>query len=433
MESVGWLRDFARAQLGRVLLGKWTLVELLGIGGTAIVYEARHRNGKRVAIKLLRPDRALDPQIRERFQREGYTANAVGHPGVVRIDDDDVSDDGAAFLVMELLEGASLDKRALRAGGCLPWPVVVELMDQLLEILQVAHERNIIHRDIKPGNLFLTREGQLKVLDFGLARLTNQEPGLQSTLEGAVLGTPAFMAPEQARGARNNVTARTDIWAVGATAFFLLSARHVYEADTVNEQLAQAMTLPAPSVRDWVSDVPAGLAAVLQRALEYDPEDRWESAQQMLSELRSAAFTDRSDTDSGTGKPAELSSLGHGVSTPRPPFGRAPIGALMTAGATALAIGLTWFLMSVPPRQAKAPDTVSARPNSTAPTGAAPRFSGGLPDDIPLAASSLETAPPAAHRAAPRPSPAADREARPSASSSPRRAELTEFVEEPPF
>src|SRR5262249_12850382 len=150
---------------------KWRLDRLLGVGGMAAVYEATHRNKKRVAVKLLHAEFSQNADLRTRFLREGYAANVIEHPGAVSVLDDDVTDAGAAFLVMELLEGETLDQRWERMAGRLPAAEVFGFADQLLDVLAVAHTKGIVHRDIKPENLFVTREGTLKVLDFGIARV----------------------------------------------------------------------------------------------------------------------------------------------------------------------------------------------------------------------------------------------------------------------
>jgi serine/threonine-protein kinase len=277
------------AQVGRVLGGRWTLERLLGMGGTAGVFQAVHRNGKRVAIKVLKPGRAGDPRIRRRFLSEGYAANRVGHPAVVSVDDDGEELDGTAFLVMELLSGESLDVLCERRGGRLPWRLAAEVTLGLLDVLSVAHRRGIVHRDIKPANLWWSDEGALRVLDFGLARFADAPPvDHVRTGDEALLGTPAFMAPEQARAAASAVGPLSDLWAVGATMFALLTGRRVYEAATVEEQLALAAVSPAPAVRAVAPDLPGPVADVLQRALEHDAARRWPSADAMRKALSEA-------------------------------------------------------------------------------------------------------------------------------------------------
>jgi serine/threonine-protein kinase len=277
----------AQARVGETLRSKWRLERLLGIGGMAAVYGAVHRNQNRVAIKMLHPEHSVDQNVKSRFLREGYVANTVEHHGAVRIYDDDVTEDGAAFLVMELLEGETLIDRADRKGGYLETGEALVLVDQLLDVLCAAHDKGILHRDIKPDNLFLTTQGELKVLDFGIARvreLSGQRDG--GTGVGTFMGTPSFMAPEQARARWEDVDVRSDVWAVGATLFTLLSGRNVHEADTITEQLVLAVTQPAPSLAVYRPDLPAPVIDVVDKALAYRREDRWQTAKEMQVALR---------------------------------------------------------------------------------------------------------------------------------------------------
>ncbi|MCC6217428.1 MAG: protein kinase [Polyangiaceae bacterium] len=281
--------DRARARVGTTLAEKWTLDRLLGVGGMAAVYRATHRNGNEVALKLLHPELSREPGIRERFLREGYVANKVKHPGAVTVFDDDVTADGAAFLVMELLHGETLQARLDRMGGRLPAGEVLGLAEQLLAVLGAAHARGIVHRDLKPENLFLCEDGSLKVLDFGIARLRelSGDPAT-ATQTGGMLGTPVFMAPEQARGRWDEVDAQTDLWAVGATLFTMVSGRFVHEAETLNEVLGLAMTQRARSVTSVEPAVPPSLAQIIDRALAYEKPTRWADAGEMGAAVRAA-------------------------------------------------------------------------------------------------------------------------------------------------
>jgi eukaryotic-like serine/threonine-protein kinase len=281
----------SRARIGVVLREKWRIDRLIGVGGMASVYAATHcNNGKRVAIKVLHPELSMVPDMRSRFLREGYVANKVSHPGIVSILDDDVAEDGSVFLVMELLEGETVEMLRDRSGNLLPVSLVAQIIDRLLEILAVAHDAGIVHRDVKPENLFLTRDGTLKVLDFGIARLRELQ-GAKITLTGATsMGTPAFMPPEQARGRGELVSLRTDLWATGATMFTLATGRLVHDAETVNELLLAAMTRPAPPIRTVLPHIPAAIAAVVDRALAFDQSARWQDARTMQTALRKAAM-----------------------------------------------------------------------------------------------------------------------------------------------
>ncbi|EYF03975.1 serine/threonine-protein kinase [Chondromyces apiculatus] len=278
----------ARERVGTVLRDKWTLERLIGIGGMASVYAARHRNGKLGAVKLLHLELAHDQEWRERFLREGYTANTISHPGVVAVLDDDVTDEGSVFLVMDLLEGETADARMGREPTKVLDPgEVVRVALGVLDVLVAAHVKGIVHRDIKPENVFLTRDGQVKVLDFGIARLREMPAGTSSvTRTGATMGTPAYMPPEQALGHNHEIDARTDLWAVGATMFSLLTGRFVHEADTANKLLLAAMTRAAPPVLTHRPDVSAGLAAIVDQALAFERKDRFQSAEEMREALR---------------------------------------------------------------------------------------------------------------------------------------------------
>lgn len=311
------LNDFvterAATRVGAVLRGKWKLERVIGVGGMATVYAATHRNQSRVAIKVLHPEVSLDADVTARFLREGYVANVIDHFGTVKVLDDDVTEDGAPFLVMELLEGETVDARWERKLQRLPISEVLAIGDQILDVLAAAHDKGVVHRDLKPENLFLTRNGELRVLDFGIARLreVSSESSTQ-TRAGSLLGTPAFMAPEQARGRWEEVDSRTDIWAVGATLFTLIAGCFVHEAETVQEQLIRAATVAAPSLATLAPDVSPDLVAIIDRALAFDKTQRWPDARSMQAALRAA--TSSEDRDAPLTLPVPSSPTGSGES-----------------------------------------------------------------------------------------------------------------------
>jgi serine/threonine-protein kinase len=281
------LEEFARARLGTTLQEKWTLDNLLGVGGTASVYAARHKNGKRVAVKILHPELSRHEHFRERFLREAYVGNRISHPGAITVSDNDVTEDGCAFLVMDLLEGENLEVRRERKGGVLDALEVLSLMDATLDTLHAAHGKGIVHRDIKPENLFLTVDNQLRLLDFGIAHINvPQNPG--QTLAGVSMGTPAFMPPEQASAHWDKVDAQSDLWAVGASMFTLLTGRYVHQGGTVNESLVLAVTKPAPRIEAVNPRVPSNVATIVNKALERDKGKRYQTAEQMQREIRVA-------------------------------------------------------------------------------------------------------------------------------------------------
>jgi serine/threonine protein kinase len=285
-------QDRAARRVGTVLKGKYGIERLLGVGGMATVYMAVHRNGRRIAIKLLHEELAIHGDVRARFVREGYVANAVGHEGAVRVFDDDITEDGAAFLVMELLEGETLSDRCQRRGGRLPCVEVLALAHRLLDVLAAAHARGIVHRDIKPENLFFTSDRQLKILDFGIARMKD-DPGAMATVTGARIGTPAFMPPEQALGRAHEIDARTDLWAVGATMFSLLAGRTVHVADSAAEMIVITATTPPRPLEEVEPSLPREVTAVVDRALRFTRDARWPSAREMqgaIEEAHLAAF-----------------------------------------------------------------------------------------------------------------------------------------------
>ncbi len=327
--------ELAQSRLGRVVASRWTLVKLLGIGGMASVYEAKHRNGRRAALKILHPHVLSNPTARQRFLSEGYAANKVEHPGVVLVLDDG-EDGDLLFLVMELLSGRSLAER-LAADGPLPVKDVVLASAVVLDVLAMAHDRNVVHRDIKPSNIFELSTGGIKVLDFGVARVRDLASATL-TESGVTLGTPAFMAPEQAAGRLDQVDALTDIWAVGATMFQLLTGRLAHESSTPNAAIVAAATRRVPPVRSVRPDVPVEVAQVVDRALAFMRNERWPDARAMRRALLTSmpeAGTPSEVRDLGTLPDTVLSRRGE-----RPRRGRALlwVGVLATLAGIALVL-----------------------------------------------------------------------------------------------
>ncbi|AUX47265.1 uncharacterized protein SOCE26_087830 [Sorangium cellulosum] len=276
-------RAACERRVGTTLRGKWTIDRLLGIGGMAAVYAATHKIGRREAIKILHPEVARSKDLRARFEREAQAVNRFRHPGVVEIRDIDTTDDGAPFLVMELLEGESLADRLQRLGS-LETGEVLRLMDELLDVLGAAHDQGIIHRDIKLDNLFVENGGRLKVLDFGIARMRDGVKTAMRTRTGATLGTVSYMAPEQVRGI--SVDHRADLFAVGATMFRLLAKRRIHEARTESELLVKMATMAAPPLASVAPETPQGLCLLVDRALAFDRERRYPDARTMQADMR---------------------------------------------------------------------------------------------------------------------------------------------------
>lgn len=270
----------AHEHIGRTLRGKWTLEALLGVGGMAAVYAATHRNGGRAAIKLLHHELGAMAEVRTRFVREGYLANRVGHPAVVRALDDDVDDDGTPFLVMELVEGETLEQRA--AEELMNAEELLAVAEQILEVLSAGHERGIVHQDLKPANLLVDNDGRVRVLDYGIARSIDDDP---TTLKLRTTGTPSFMSPEQVRG--DVVTGASDLYSLGATLFALATGRPPHVADTPIHLMLRIATESAPRVSELAPSLPRPLAQLIDRALRHEPDRRWASANAMAREVQS--------------------------------------------------------------------------------------------------------------------------------------------------
>jgi serine/threonine-protein kinase len=273
------MEEFIRQRVGQTLGQRWVLQSVLGVGGMAAVYAATDSAGGEVAVKILHPEIALRAELRDRFLREGALANRVQHPGAVRVLEQGASDDRTVYLVMERLQG-----QALPEG--LSLPELLDVLDQVLDILAVAHDAGIVHRDLKPDNLFLTDDGAIKVLDFGVARVLESAPDDVRTRTGMAMGTLPYMAPEQALGKRAEIDGRVDIFALGATAFRVLARRRVHEADSEAGVLLAMATKAAPRLSSVAPHVPEGVAAIIDLALAFDREARYPDARTMQEDVR---------------------------------------------------------------------------------------------------------------------------------------------------
>jgi serine/threonine protein kinase len=278
------------ARVGRTI-GRYTLSALLGVGGSAAVYAATHRNGHRCALKVVHPSYSLAPAELERFRQEPYVANKVAHPAIVRIYDDGVDELGLPYFVMELLEGECVGNRLNHHQKSSPGDVYL-ILEGTLSVLAKAHQLGILHRDIKPSNLFVCKDGTLRVLDFGIARSDKLS---QLTATGMVLGTPAFMPPEQALGQRDLLGPPTDVFAVGATGLVLLHGRPLRGGN----ELAVAALCPLPKAAGVGIEAPRGFLDVLEKACSFDIARRYATAAEMLDALRATVR----EVDAWEGKP----------------------------------------------------------------------------------------------------------------------------------
>jgi hypothetical protein len=277
-------------------MGQYRLIRPLGAGGMGEVYLAEHRMLKRpCAVKLIRPEQAGDPNVLARFEREVRMTARLSHWNTVEIFDYGRTEDGTFFYVMEYLPGLSLEDLLERHGQLAP-ERVVHLLRQTCQGLREAHGIGLIHRDIKPGNIFVAQRGGLydvaKLLDFGLVKPVAEIPSARLTQEGAISGTPLFMSPEQARGL-GEIDARSDIYSLGAVAYTLLTGRPPFERTSPFEVMiahARDDVVP-PSQLD--AEVPADLEQVILRCLAKSPEDRFQDTNSLEQALAECAAADR--------------------------------------------------------------------------------------------------------------------------------------------
>lgn len=277
-----------RRRVGSTLRDKWHIDDVIGIGGMAAVYSATHRIGRRDAIKILHPEIAVSKELRKRFEQEARAISQLGHAATVQVRDIDVTDDGAPFMVMELLEGESLGALSFRLGG-IPEQELLRYVVTVLDVLNAAHERGIVHRDIKPDNLFITSAGEVRVLDFGIAHMKQGGAAALRTRTGALLGTTPYMAPEQILG--KPIDGRADLYALGASMFRILAKRKIHEAESEAELLMQMGTMPAPSLRVVAPQISARVSLIVDRALAFNRDARYPSAAAMSADVQAVLGT----------------------------------------------------------------------------------------------------------------------------------------------
>jgi serine/threonine-protein kinase len=302
-------------------LGHYRLMQRLGAGGMGEVYLAEHRMLKRpCAIKLIHPDQAGDPQVLARFEREVRVTARLSHWNTVEIFDYGRTDDGTFFYVMEYLPGLSLEE-LLDRHGPLPPERVVHFLRQACQGLREAHGNGLIHRDLKPGNVFAAQRGGLfdvvKLLDFGLVKPLAETRAARLTQEGVISGTPLFMSPEQARG-QPDVDARSDIYSLGAVGYALLAGRPPFEGTSSMEVMIAHVRDEVPRPTTYQPDLPADLEQVILRCLAKKPEDRFQDVDSLEQALADCAAADQwtqslaarwwHDNDPNSAAPRDLST-----------------------------------------------------------------------------------------------------------------------------
>jgi serine/threonine-protein kinase len=259
------------------MVGEYRIERKIAEGGMAAVYEAVHPViGKRVAIKVLSPEQCSDPVGVERFVQEACAVNRIGHPNIVDVFSFGQLSDGRSYLVMEWLSGQSLAQRI--AGRLMPIEDVVEVLDELADALQAAHDNDIAHRDLKPDNVFLV-EGRCGRRSAKL--LGDDAPAQRHTRAGMCVGTPGYMAPEQARGL--DVDHRADVYSLGVLAFEMVTGRMPFDGDTDMAMVAKQLTFEAPAPAEYRPRIPKSINRLIRRMLEREPEYR-----PSLAEVRTA-------------------------------------------------------------------------------------------------------------------------------------------------
>ncbi|HEY5951519.1 MAG TPA: serine/threonine-protein kinase, partial [Kofleriaceae bacterium] len=269
-------------------IGQYRVVRKIGEGGMGAVFLAEHTLiGRRAAIKVLLPELSQRREIVDRFFNEARATTSISDPGIVQVFDFGFHSDNSAYIVMEFLEGESLDGR-LKRLGIMPVAEALRITRQAAGSLAAAHARNIVHRDLKPDNIFIVRDPEAmggerpKILDFGIAKLAADETNRMRTRTGMVMGTPVYMSPEQCRGA-GKVDHRSDIYSLGCVLYHLIAGRPPFDYEGMGEIFSAHMNEPPPSVTNFVQGVPLGVDELLQRALAKSADQRFQTMQELQS------------------------------------------------------------------------------------------------------------------------------------------------------
>ena len=275
--------------LGAVI-GNYQIIQKLGEGGMGAVYLGQHQLlGRRAAIKVLLPELSARPDIVNRFFNEARAVTSISDPGIVQVFDFGYHTDGSAFIVMEYLEGEPLDRRLTRLGK-LPASEALRLCRQIAASLAAAHAQNIIHRDLKPENIYLVHDGEVasgersKILDFGIAKLSDDNPGKLKTNTGALMGTPIYMSPEQCRGLAN-LDHRSDIYSLGCVLFHLLTGRPPFEGEGMGDIIAAHIREPSPAPSSRAPEIAPAIDALVLRCLAKSPDERFQTMHELAAAI----------------------------------------------------------------------------------------------------------------------------------------------------
>lgn len=264
--------------IGRLLDNRYEILEVIGTGGMAVVYKARcHRLNRFVAVKILKDEFSQDAEFRRRFHAESQAVAMLSHPNIVNVYDVSHSDN-VDYIVMELIDGITL-KQYMEQKGTLNWREALHFSTQIAKALEHAHSRGIIHRDIKPHNIMILKDGSVKVADFGIARVSSA----QSTLTREALGSVHYISPEQAKGGK--IDYRSDLYSLGVVMYEMLTGRPPYDGETPVSVAIQHINAKAVRPRDWNPQIPIGLEQITMHAMAANLDERYESATEMLRDL----------------------------------------------------------------------------------------------------------------------------------------------------
>jgi serine/threonine-protein kinase len=273
-----------------VVIGSYQIIRKLGEGGMGAVYLGQHQLlGRRAAIKVLLTELSARPDIVNRFFNEARAVTSISDPGIVQVFDFGYHTDGSAYIVMEYLEGEPLDRRLARLGKLAAYDALL-LCRQIASSLAAAHAQNIIHRDLKPENIYLVHDGEVasgersKILDFGIAKLSDDNPGKIKTNTGALMGTPIYMSPEQCRGLAT-LDHRSDIYSLGCVLFHLLTGRPPFEGEGMGDIIAAHIREPAPAPSSCAPEIAPAIDALLLRCLAKPPDERFQTMHELAAAI----------------------------------------------------------------------------------------------------------------------------------------------------
>ena len=301
LEQIGLITAFQAGELRNkriadLAMANYLILDRLGEGGMGTVFRARHKRMRRiVALKVLNPEIQENPDHLQRFQREIETLARLNHPGVIQAYDADFGPSGF-FLVLELVEGSDLDG-IVRKNGPLPVSEAIDAMIQSAKALQYVHDQGMVHRDIKPQNLMRNRQGDIKVADLGLVRLTEAESSDDHNKQGltqqfTIAGTLEFMAPEQAENT-SGVDNRADIYSLGCSLYYILAGKNVYTGKSVMDKLMAHMTHPIPSIRELRTDVSEKLDNVFMKMVAKTVDQRYQTMNEVIADLENIKMMEK--------------------------------------------------------------------------------------------------------------------------------------------